>query len=181
MFFASPTEAVDFSYGAQIAPGPKCGDAGGCWIWPAGDNGTFTVQPNQQTAITAAPLTLAPEGQFDIRISLDTAALHPDFTFGTEPVKLKGSYCGWNPETVAEKSGTVYTYTLSASPNCLLIDPSQVQFVWEWAGTDGATVEYKKVEGTSAASKGPGEADFVTREVVLTGTGDNNPSFTIPE
>lgn len=175
MFFAKPTEDVVFSYGAQLAPGPKCANPDGCWIW-TGDNGGFTVPANATADIDADGLTLAPEGNVDIRISLDTTNLPAEYTI-VEPVGIKGSYCDWNKETVANPVNGVYTYVLSASPNCLMASPGTlVKFVW----TYGEAGEYKLVQGVTAATKGPSDADWVP-QTVAPAADNGDPSFTIPE
>lgn len=186
LLFARPEEDITLEYGAQIADGAK-GCTGGCWIWPAGDNGSFTVTPTSEE-ITAEGLTLTPEGPYDVRLTLDTNALATGFVLDSgETVTVKGGAINAWSNDLAYDDGThgdaqaddgIYTYVLSENPNRLkLAGGTVVEFIWNIGDQEYKTGDNGETAGATAAYKHDTAADWTTATITTGG----NPRFTLPE
>lgn len=135
------------------------------WIW-IGPNGQFTVPKGFSDVIEVKGLVLPPFGEVDVKITLDMAALHPDFASITPydsktglgyRVYLKSSANSWTPVELLDDgqrgddfpNDNIFTYVQSFNlgpHDGLLADGQHVQFVFVFAmegvePDDG--VEYK--------------------------------------
>lgn len=182
VFMAVPTEDQTYEYGAQTK-------AGG-WIWPAGDNGSFTLVANSTAEVTADGLTLTPEGTYDLRLTVDTKNLGSGATYTAgSPVTVKGTFSEWGEEAAfddgthgdATANDGVFTYTLSenATRRLKLTSGTIQEWVWVIGG-----VEYKKTSGGAedtgvvAYTKGPSDSGFVTAAITFATNG--NTMIVIP-
>ncbi len=180
-FIAKPAEPLTIQYGAQTC----CGSTGG-WVWPAGDNGAVEVTPTTAGPLTADGMTLTPEGDVDLRVTLNTATLGSGHTLAT-PVKVKGTFTDWAEEQafddgthgdVASGDG-IYTYTVSADAprRLLLTNGTTAEFIWMLN-----TQEYKtsggvgETTGLQAFTK-DGAGSFTAQTVTVS---NNNSAVVIP-
>jgi hypothetical protein len=184
VFFAKPTESITLPYGAQTNEGG--------WIW-TGPDGAVTIPANPTAEITAAGLTLTPEGPNDLKLTLDKNALGSGHTFAS-PVRVKGQMSDWTLDP-AYDDGThgdvtsgdgIYTYTLSLNDRrrLKLASALTVEFIWQLGD-----VEYKVLEGGSAGegertgvkayTKGTADSAFVERTITIN-SGNKNTQVTIP-
>jgi hypothetical protein len=173
------------------------------WMW-VGPNGTVEVPAGSTSRFDLEGLVLPAFGDVDVRITLDVAGLHPDFS-SPAPAKVfvKGTLNMWAPVQILDdgQAGDVtagdgiYTYVHSTKlgPHDGLLNPGQeAQFVFvfsydpEGSASDG--VEYKV--GGNAAPEGvkaytdyesPGEWTEVEVKLVPDSKGNTlNTSITVP-
>ena len=183
-FLPVPTEALKIEYGAQIPFGPNCSNQDGCWIWK-GSNGSVNVPAGSTTALTATPLTLDPEGTQDLRLTLNTKGLGSGFTYASgTAITVKGTFADWSNEPAfddgthgdATSGDGVFTYTLSANAvrRLKLASGTRAEFIWNIG-----TSEYKnsagegEKTGVAGFTKGPTDANFVSRTVEVSTTNKN--------
>jgi hypothetical protein len=155
------------------------------WIW-VGGNGQVTVPAGSDADFAVAGLTIPPFGDIDLRVTLDTGSLHPDYA-SFDPTQdrlyVKGSMISWKPVQLldngqkgdAAAGDGIYTFQLGEylGPHDGLLRPGQeAQFVFVFFDAQG--LEYKKdgdalLNGVRAYTTWdaarPGE--FVEEEVAL--------------
>jgi hypothetical protein len=126
----------------------------GNWIWE-GANGTFTVKALSTDTVTASGYKFHVYGQYNLKVTLDTATMHADFKpFDptTQTVWLKGSMNSWTPVQLRddgqkgdESAGDgVYTYEHRANLGAhdgMLYDGQHAQFTFVFNSAEG--MEYK--------------------------------------
>ena len=122
------------------------------WIW-VGPNGLVTVAAGATEDIEAGGVTFPKFGQFDVKLTLDLAGLHPDYvgTIGAEThrIYVKGTMNSWTPIQLLDNGKTgddaagdgVFTYAHSTKlgPHDGLVQaglPVQFVFVFAFPGDD---------------------------------------------
>jgi len=152
------------------------------WIW-TGANGQVTVSEGEAGTVVAPGFTFVGHGNVDLRVTLDTNALHEEFAFDAENDSLfvKGSMISWKPVQLldngergdAAADDGVYTFTLSEylGPHDGLLNMEQeAQFIFVFFEADG--LEYKLagnalVNGVTAYSDWDTRGTFAEEELLL--------------
>ncbi|MEO1227371.1 MAG: choice-of-anchor X domain-containing protein [Myxococcota bacterium] len=202
------TDPVSFEYGAiagATVDAMGAMDDGG-WIWNnPGGNGTFEVAVGATDAIDTTGLVIPAWGTTDMRISIDTANMDPDFQMNFDPtmhmVEIKSSAWGWSlinmidDGTNGDATASDGVYTFQLLPNVGVGTPRPhsgglnsgdvAQFVLQVRG-----VEYKGTEmgvmGTVALTTGvtaeistDGGMTWTAADITRVGN-DNNTAITAP-
>ncbi|MEC8023158.1 MAG: IPT/TIG domain-containing protein [Myxococcota bacterium] len=116
------------------------------WIW-TGPNGTLTVPAGTTDVLDAGRLTFPAFGTLDMRLTIDTSALSPEFatiTPESDNVFVKGTMNSWSPvqllddgsagDEVAGDGIFTYLHSTKLGPHDgLLATGQQVQFVFVFA------------------------------------------------
>lgn len=161
---------------------------GNGWIWPAGPNGTFTVNAGQTGSVKADGLSLKKFGTTDMQLTLDTKNLDTSSTWDTSKVTVKGSTTAWSEVPLTNDGSGKYTFTLSSVAGAgktfmhsgLTNTGDKPEFIFVLNGK-----EYKDASGTasavgvSAGTKASGASSF-TPATVQINTGNKNTYITIP-
>jgi len=163
------------------------------WMWE-GPNGTFTIPAGSTGTVHAAGLALAEFGTIDVKVTVDTNDLHPDFAYIQEwpgvNVYLKGNMNMWTPVQVLDngpdggkgddvEGDGVYTYVqgLNLGKHTGLLQQGQhAQFTAMFSAEEDSWVqaaEYKiLLEGKQKGAKNGiaaftrcGDGDWVPAEV----------------
>ncbi len=128
------------------------------WMW-VGPNGVVDIPAGTTGRIDFPGMVIEPFGDIDLKLTLDTNALHEQFA-GSAPAKVfvKGTMNMWAPVQILDNGEDgddtagdgIYTYvhSLHLGPHDGLLNPGQeVQFVFVFAYSEDATadegVEYK--------------------------------------
>lgn len=169
---------------------------GNGWIWPPGDNGSFTVTAGNTNAITAQGLVIPAHGTIDLRLILDTAALNSETTWDTSTVGVKGSAWAWGTVTLAD-DGTKgdatpgdgkFTFQLSQytgvgkpfNHSGLLKSGDQPAFVFVLGGTEYRLAGVPDHTGATAAVKPAAAATWTDVAITNQPAGDKNNIITVP-
>jgi hypothetical protein len=182
-----------FEYGAIRG---SVNGADGDWIW-VGANGSFAVDAGSTTDVTLPTFVISAFGDVDLMLTLDTGALHSDFS-SFDPstgVAVKGSGRGWTEVPLAD-DGTgndatandgVFTFVLSdhigagklLPHNGKLTSGSTAEFVFVLGGVEYKASGVAVSDGAAAATWGPTATAWVSATIgVSTGTG--NTFITVP-
>ncbi len=176
LFYADGTEDTRgygaIRNGADIGNEIATGD--GEWIW-IGGNGEFTITAGE-TSVDAAPLTIPPHGNTDLRLTVDLAAAQQTFDRfnGCTGVEVKGGAWSWSNPADMSATGDDWVFVLSeiaGTPEYkhigLLVSGSEPEFIFNMldcptAGGGVATLEYKDDSGAAVL-------DGVTAEISTDG------------
>ena len=163
------------------------------WMWE-GPNGEFTIPAGGTGTVHAEGLVLQPFGPIDIKITVDTGALHPDFAYIQDwtgiNVYLKGNMNMWTPVQIVDSGPDggkgddaagdgIYTYVQSLNlgkHTGLLLQGQHAQFTAMFSSEDEGWVEaaeYKiLLEGKQKGAKNGihaftrcGDGDWTPAEV----------------
>jgi hypothetical protein len=162
-WFASPAEEANFEYGAIRG---SVDGSDGEWIW-TGPNGTFTVPAGSTDPITATPLVIAPHGDIDLRLEIDSANLNANFTGVTiDTLTVKGSKWGWVEKACTDDATMgdttagdgIYTFVLSENlgkHDGLLHSGDKPEFIFVVNGVEYKDAGTAAVEGVTARTDYP--------------------------
>jgi len=158
------------------------------WIWPAGPNGSFTVNAGATADQVVAGLTLKPFGTTDVQLVLDTGNLDPSATWDPTTVSVKCSAWGWGAMSLSNDGTGKYVFTLSSVAGAgkllphtgLTTSGDRPQFVFVLSGkgyTSSSGVAL--TDGVSAGTKASGAGAF-TAATVSVDSSSHNTYITVP-
>jgi hypothetical protein len=190
VFVAPPAAGaadLKFGYGlndATLVATPVIVDPNG-WLWPAGNDGAFTVAAGATADQKAEGLTLKKFGTTDFQIVIDPTALSAG-TWDTSKVSIKGGGWGWSGVLLAA-SGGKYTYTQSAFTGTgnplphagLLTSGDKPEFNVVFNGVEYKTSSNCNTGGVTAGVKASGASSFTTVTIAVNTT-SHNCYITIP-
>lgn len=161
---------------------------GNGWIWPAGPNGSFTVNAGATADQQVAGMTLTPFGTTDMRLVLDSGNLDPSGTWDVTTVVVRSSAWGWGSLTLTNDGTGKFVLTLSSVAGAgkrlahtgLTTSGDKPQFVFLLSGKSYASSNgIASTNGVSAGTRASGAGAF-TAATVLVDSSSHNTYIAIP-